>query len=176
MEFVTSGEDVWYQTSGGIRPLREDSDIIPVIIDRIKDLYPRAYEKLSECYANSSLNVSYFNFLVVRRFCKCNFGALDHTKVDVGETFNFERIPCPLRGECRYEGVICMPKLETCLSEAEKRVMRLVCEGKNNAEIAEELYLSPNTVKRHISASYIKSHTRNRAEFIKYSNDNNMFV
>lgn len=176
LEFFTSGDEVWWQDADGIHPLTESSPIIPIIIDRIKELYPKAFDALCECYAKQRGNVGYFRFLIARRFCKCNFGNLDHTKEDVNGIFNFEKVACPLQGECPFEGRICMPEMTTSLSDAEKRVMKLVCEGRSNQEIAEDLFLSPNTVKRHISVSYLKTKTRNRAEFVRYSKDNNLFL
>lgn len=176
MEFFVSADEVFYQSENGLQPLCEGSPIVIQMLERIKELYPQAYKALCQCYEKSKLNKSYYNFLIVRRFCKCNFGNLDHTKRDVsGAILNIERVPCPLMGECAYEGVICMPKMDSRLSDAEKRVMKLVCDGRSNAEIAEELYLSPNTVKRHISSAYIKSRSRNRADFVKYAKDNNIF-
>lgn len=175
-EFFVNGDEVWYQSENGLQPLVEGSPMVQMMLERIKELYPKAYRELCQCYEKSKPNVPYFNFLVVRRFCKCNFGNLDHTKRDIsGAVFNFERVPCPLMGECPHEGIICMPKMESSLSDAERRVMKLVCEGRSNSEIADELYLSPNTVKRHISTSYIKTKTRSRAEFVKYAKDNSIF-
>ena len=177
MEFYTNDDDVWVQGDEGMTRLEEGSPLVGLCLEKIDGLYPKADEALKECYSKSASNVPYYNYLRARRFCKCNFGHLDHTKEDIeGAAFNFERVSCPLRGECKYEGVICLPERETRLSDAEKRVMRLVCIGRSNTEIAEELYLSPNTVKRHISTSYIKAGVRNRAEFIKYANDNSVFL
>ena len=156
--------------------MKQDSPAVSYIIDKVSEFYTDAYDSLCKLFAKSALNVPHMNFLVARRFCKCNFGALDHTKEDVdGGIFNFECVPCPLRGECPLEGKVCMPKMNTKLSEAEKRVMQLVCEGKSRQEIAEELCLSPNTVKSHIGNAYIKTKTHNRAEFSKYANDNSIF-
>ena len=177
MEFFVSGGEVLVQTEDGVTPLREGDAFVPFIVEHVRELYPKAYEALCSVYGRSRLNVTYFDFLVARRFCKCNFGSLDHTKADVdGGAFHLERVSCPLLGECPHEGVICMPQMETRLSAAEGRVMRLVCEGMGNAEIAEELFLSPNTVKRHISTAYIKTCTRNRAEFVKFAKDNSIFI
>lgn len=176
MEFFVSGDEVWYQDESGLLPLTEGSPVVSVIIDKIREFYPQAYASLCDCYAKSRQNASYFNFLVARRFCKCNFGNLDHTRKDMdGMVFNIERVSCPLLGECPYEGIICMPSMSTCLSKAEKRVMKLLCDGRSRQEIADELYISPNTVKRHISTSYIKTHTRNCVEFVKYAKDNSIF-
>ena len=176
IEFYTDDAEVWYRDADGVSRLEEGSQIVNELLDDIGDMFPQAAKALEDCYRSSSYNIPYYKFLRARRFCKCNFGTLDHTKedIDVG-LFNFERVSCPLRGECQWEGIICMPKMDSRLSEAEKRVMRLVCDGRSNAEIAGELYLSPNTVKRHISTSYIKVGARNRAEFVKYAKDNNIF-
>lgn len=176
MEFFISGDEVFYQSENGLQSLVEGSPVVPLMIERIRELYPQAYRALCQCYEKSKANRPYFQFLIVRRFCKCNFGNLDHTKRDVTSgVFNIERVSCPLQGECAYEGIICMPKMDSRLSDAEKRVMKLVCDGRSNTEIAEALYLSPNTVKRHISSAYIKTNSRNRADFVKYAKDHNLF-
>lgn len=176
MEFFVSADEVFFQSENGLQPLVEGSPIVAQMLERIKELYPQAYTALCLCYEKSKMNKPYYHFLIVRRFCKCNFGNLDHTKRDVTVgAFNIERVFCPLLGECAYEGVICMPKMDSRLSDAEKRVMKLVCDGRSNTEIAETLYLSPNTVKRHISSAYIKSNSRNRADFVKYAKDHNIF-
>lgn len=52
-----------------------------------------------------------------------------------------------MRGECKYEGVICNPQFNSRISDAEMRVMHLVYDGLDNDEIADRLYLSPHTVK-----------------------------
>ena len=38
------------------------------------------------------------------------------------------------------------------LSDREKEILRLVAQGRDNTEIAQELYLSPSTVKNHVSS------------------------
>jgi two-component system response regulator DevR len=38
------------------------------------------------------------------------------------------------------------------LSERETEILRLVAQGRDNTEIAQELYLSPSTVKNHVSS------------------------
>ena len=53
------------------------------------------------------------------------------------------------------------------LSEREREVLSLIAAGSTNREIAEQLYLSPHTVKEHTSALYRKLGARNRAEAVQ---------
>ena len=52
------------------------------------------------------------------------------------------------------------------LTERERGVLDLIAAGSTNREIAEQLYLSPHTVKEHTSALYRKLGARNRAEAV----------
>ena len=56
---------------------------------------------------------------------------------------------------------------EPLLTEREREVLELIAAGSTNKEIAEELYLSPHTVKEHTSALYRKLSARNRAEAVQ---------
>jgi two-component system response regulator DesR len=53
------------------------------------------------------------------------------------------------------------------LSPRERDVLMLIAAGSTNREIAENLYLSPHTVKEHTSALYRKLQARNRAEAVQ---------
>jgi LuxR family maltose regulon positive regulatory protein len=52
------------------------------------------------------------------------------------------------------------------LTERELEVLRLVCTGKSNQEIADELFLALNTIKRHVSNLYGKLGVNRRAQAI----------
>jgi two-component system response regulator DesR len=53
------------------------------------------------------------------------------------------------------------------LSQRERDVLALIAAGSTNREIAENLFLSPHTVKEHTSALYRKLQARNRAEAVQ---------
>jgi DNA-binding NarL/FixJ family response regulator len=55
------------------------------------------------------------------------------------------------------------------LSEREIEVLKLIANGKDNAEIARELYISPKTVKNHISNILMKLQIENRIQAAVYA-------
>lgn len=60
-------------------------------------------------------------------------------------------------------------RLQTELSERELEVLALLARGKDNREIATELYVSPPTVKNHISSILAKLHMENRIQAAVYA-------
>lgn len=177
-EFYIYNNELWCMTESTNRVVTEkDTDIIAPMIERIREHYPEAYKALERTYANSRMNVPYFQYKIVNRFCRCNFGELDSTKSDIsGEDFNFEKVSCPMRGECALEGIVCMPRFNSTISDGEMRVMRLVYQGLDITAIADQLYLSPNTIKNHIKSVYKKLGIHEKADFIRYANNNNLFA
>ena len=57
------------------------------------------------------------------------------------------------------------------LSPRELEVLRLLAAGKSNAQIADELVISLNTVNRHVSNIYGKTGAANRAQAVAYAKD-----
>ena len=55
------------------------------------------------------------------------------------------------------------------LSQREVEVLRLITLGKSNPEIAEELFISPNTVAHHVTNILNKTSTSNRTEAATYA-------
>ena len=55
------------------------------------------------------------------------------------------------------------------LTEREREVLRLVALGRKNPEIAAELFISVNTVTRHVTNIFVKTSTRNRVEAAVYA-------
>ncbi len=120
--------------------------------------------------------MTWYHFLIAKRFVRCNFGSIDDIKdIDVSGSFKFEYVPCPLRGECKLEGIVCRPAFSSKLSQAELRVMKLWSEGESKESIAEKLYLSVHTVNNHIRNAYFRLDIHNKAEFVRYAETKGLF-
>ena len=55
-----------------------------------------------------------------------------------------------------------------CLSNTELNILKLVSEGKTNQEIADSLFISVHTVKKHISNIFKKLNIKSRVETRKF--------
>jgi len=62
----------------------------------------------------------------------------------------------------------------TELSDREMEVLRLIAAGSSNAKIAEQLVISPFTVKNHVSACISKLGANNRTQAVKIAIDNGL--
>lgn len=179
IEFYNFEREVWYRTADGRgEQLTEDNrEVVELMIDKIKALYTSANKALRECYAKLSYNPKMFEYRIVKRFCKCNFGAIDTSSSDVDNLgrFNFEQVQCPLRGECKLEGIVCNPKFNSQISDSEMRVLELVFRGEEKEYIADKLCLSPHTINNHIRNAYTRLGFHEKAEFIDYAHVNNLF-
>jgi RNA polymerase sigma factor (sigma-70 family) len=71
--------------------------------------------------------------------------------------------PYPASGEQKNEKASSL--LDT-LSEREQELLRLLVSGKNYRAIAEQLFISPQTVRTHISRIYEKLHINSKAQAI----------
>lgn len=144
--------------------------------ERIENFYPEAHKALKEEYRFFGFNPSLMRYRMVVRFCKCNFGTIDRSRDDIDMTgLNFEHVSCPLRGECRLEGIVCHPKFDSKISKAEERVLKLLYEGLCIEDIAARLYLSPLTCRNHIRNAYTRLGLHDKAGFIKYADNHNLF-
>ncbi|WP_114474368.1 LuxR C-terminal-related transcriptional regulator [Halanaerobium sp. DL-01] len=64
----------------------------------------------------------------------------------------------------KKEQLIALSEKRYNLTARESEVLNLLISGKNNREIAAELYISINTVKKHLSHIYMKANVDNRTE------------
>lgn len=58
------------------------------------------------------------------------------------------------------------PKVFPQLTDREREILDLIAQGRNNSEIAARLYLSPKTVRNHISSIFAKLEVADRAQAI----------
>jgi len=60
------------------------------------------------------------------------------------------------------------------LSKKEKQTLDLLCVGLSNQEIANQLFVSPNTVKTHVKNIYTKLQVKNRSQAINKARECNL--
>lgn len=169
----TSDGEVLIKSKDGINILSQnDRDFIESILITIRGRYPQAYEALSKEYAPSRANNRFFEFRMVKRFIRCNYGEQDTLNLDIDDNGNFhiEEVRCPLRGECKHEGIICKPVLNCSLTDQEKIVLDLKSKGLKESQIAEKMILSPFTIHRHMENIRRKLNLHNAAELTNYNN------
>ena len=77
-----------------------------------------------------------------------------------------EAITVSDQGQQHRNGV---PGFTEGLTLRETEVLRLVVRGRNNSEIARELFISLNTVTRHMTNIFSKTGTSNRVEVAVYA-------
>lgn len=144
--------DVGYIANNELHILRIEDEVVERIYDKIAKEYPQAFEALCLEYKQSKGNLPFFRFKVAKRFIKCNMGEYDSTHVDMKkDEWNLEVVKCPMRGECKLEGIVCKPTHFLGLSNREEEVLFLAAEGKTCHEIAESLFLAEATVNHHVS-------------------------
>jgi DNA-binding NarL/FixJ family response regulator len=80
---------------------------------------------------------------------------------ETGETHN-ETLPQPAHAN-QYT----QPDLPEELSDREREILDLIAEGYSNKEIAQQLVLSPNTVRNHITNIFSKLQVADRAQAIR---------
>jgi DNA-binding NarL/FixJ family response regulator len=81
-----------------------------------------------------------------------------------GEASLSPRIAATMLTRVRADGHRAAPATDAGLSARELEVLRLVARGDDNAAIAHELFISPHTVKNHISSILLKLHVANRIQ------------
>lgn len=178
VEFFNYNDELWYRLADGtVSRFTESSvEIIKLLSRTIEDFYPKAYEALSREYEACKGNMHFYMYRIVLRFCRCNFGNIDSINdIDALGRLNLECVPCPLRGECPLEGVVCNPEFDSQLRPSELRVLELWYDGKSKDEIANRLYLSLNTVNNHIRNAYSRLGIREKAEFFRYAEKHKLF-
>jgi len=172
IEFSSPDGDILIKQDGHIREFSEnDTELINYIFERIRKDYTKAFDLLSTIYNSSSRNFTFFRYLVVRRFIRCNWANYDTVMNDIDNAgnFNFEQIPCPMRGECEGYNCICCPQFNSSLSDRELQILkRYGLELKNMEMIGKELFISTDTVDKHLSNIRRKLNIHDKPGLVKF--------
>lgn len=168
VEIFTSadGIDLIANQGSEYRKVNENDSLVDLIDDIIKEKYPKADKMLHEVYQTK--------FERVRRFCKCNFANHDNVPDLKDREFNFEFVPCPLRGECPHENIICNPELETGLTVRETDVVKAFATGKLAKEVAVALRITQRTAEAHKRNVYAKLGINTVVELTNYAHRNSI--
>jgi DNA-binding NarL/FixJ family response regulator len=87
----------------------------------------------------------------------------------VGESLISPHIASKVLQRIRASGIETELGVGAELSDRETEVLRLIANGKDNSEIAQELHISPKTVKNHISNILMKLQIENRIQAAVYA-------
>lgn len=158
-EFLTSSDGIVMITeeNGNYTPIKPGDPCIRKINTLVREQCPQAHNRLLELYGNQV-------YTRVLRFMKCNFSIHDSTPDLVGDKMNFEYVPCPMRGECKDEGIICNPVVSHGLRVREIEVLQLMSEGYTDKETATKLFLSVHTVITYRKSLLVKLACNNKAQ------------
>lgn len=174
IEFVQCVDNglLHYKQGMELRLFNENSKAaIHTIIEIVREEYPAAYTRLNKLYGSHP----HPQYLVARRFAKCNLSLFDSVSdIDGDGKMHLEFVPCPLRGECLDEGVICRPKPNTSFSDRHLEVIGLIAKGLTDVQVGDRLYISPLTVKVHVKAMLKLSGATNRTALVDYCRAKNL--
>nr|WP_319268231.1 helix-turn-helix transcriptional regulator [uncultured Draconibacterium sp.] len=175
--YLTPKGDVMLHTSNGVKKLEPSNrEFVRWMMDRIEELYPEALKAMSAHYSKLMAFPAQHEFMMVRRFIKCNWGKYDSVMdIDHFSNFNFEEVDCPMRGECPLEDIVCKPKFNSNLSYRELEVMHLYYLGHVTEAIAEKLFISVKTARTHKKNAFQKVGVHSIQEFFSYAKQNNLF-
>lgn len=153
IEFFIIGGQTCIRQNGVSRPLKpSDRKAIDFMLEQMQRCFPKAWDRLQEWAGESKANKRFFEYRMVDRFIRCNFGEADFLYSDVENgMFHFEEVKCPLRGICKDENVICKPEFKIPVSKEEGRAAALYSKGLSANEIAKVLGKGVKTVKNQLS-------------------------
>lgn len=153
-----------YLMGGGVHPFHTLPAEIKNILRREMKANPikdKAMEAMVGCNEDAK----------IERFTTCNYGALnDEADIDSeGNLSQPEYVPCPFRGKCAHEGKGCSNIMVegVLLSAGQTRVFRLA--KLENKEIANQLFLSPETVKKHMQTIQERTGLANKNEMVHWA-------
>lgn len=169
VEFFIIGGQTCIRRNGISKPLTpQDRDEVVWMMEQMRNCFPEAVRRLEEWAAESSMNKIFYEFRMVDRFIRCNFGEADFLYSDVENgMFHFEEVKCPLRGICKDENIVCKPKFNVPLSSEEGKAAVLYSKGLTAHEIARVMKKSAKTIKNQLDHARKRLHLDRTRDLIK---------
>jgi DNA-binding CsgD family transcriptional regulator len=166
------GSTVLISSDRSLREFTEhDMDITKNILEIIEVRYPETFKRLKKRYGH----LNNWRYMAVKRFIKCNWGNDDEIKDITAEgELNFELVRCPLRGECKEEGIICCPTEERRITKRETEILKYLVKGYSSEEMADKLCLSIHTINNHRVNLRRKLNAKNNVGLIAYAHKHNI--
>lgn len=149
----------------------EDStDVINKVLKLTERDFNKCHNALTEIYGQSA----HKRYLMARRFIKCNLSIADE-RTDLSPSgFKLEVVPCPMRGECKWENIVCKPQFTTTLSDREMEVALELCTDKPISKIADDLFISIHTIENHRNSIYKKLNIHSKSELVDWAHRNKL--
>ncbi len=153
VEFYLLDGRTCYMGSDGVgkKLSPEDREVVEFLLQQIEKVFPEALAALRQWAEKSRPDKYWYEFMIVDRFVRCNFGEAEFAHKDINDMgmFQMEEVKCPLRGSgfCSVENIVCKPRPSMGLHEEEYKAAKLYACGYLPGEIAAELGKSENTVK-----------------------------
>lgn len=169
VEFFIIDGQTCLRRGGVSKPLTPgDREEVEWMLGQMRSCFPEAVERLEAWAADSSMNVRFYEYRMVDRFIRCNFGEADFLYSDVEDgMFHFEEVKCPLRGMCKDENVICKPKFKVPLPVEEGKAAVLYSKGLTAHEIAKVMKKSAKTIKNQLDNARKRLHLDRTRDLIK---------
>lgn len=154
----------------------ENREFINSFLATLNTFYTKAFIALSSFYSRKETNRLNYEYWIVSRFIRCNFGEYDANNPDIDSSgrFHFEEVRCPIRCECPLCGVVCKPEFNSALTFRETNILRMFIEHYKVDEIADRLFISPSTVSNHLRNIHAKTGTRTIADLVDYWHQHGM--
>ena len=168
---LTSGSDSWYHWKGRSQSQRETEVQFFTHLVCVAAGGPVKAKSFEVNNTDSSLDIKDVQW---RTFVALAADTLDDAGLGDREKEQFFSLLTKAKEETgdihdRPVNISVFAVFPHALTQREKEVLTLVAMGRNNSEIARELYISVNTVTRHVTNIFTKTSTRNRVEAAVYA-------
>ncbi len=169
VEFFIINGQTCIRRNGISKPLTpKDRDAIEFMLEQMERCFPDTVKRLRDWAADSAANKRFFEYRMVDRFIRCNFGEADFLYPDVENgMFHLEEVKCPLRGICKDENLICKPKIQLPVGREEGRAAMLYSKGLTACEIAAVMKKSVKTIKNQLDNVRKRLHLDRTRDLIK---------